>query len=76
MSAVSSQLCHPLIINRPTPKMLCKHDQGKLLLRSIFGGAWVAQSVKRPTLAFSSGRNLTVMRSRPTWGSALNMEPA
>ena len=31
----------------------------------IHGGAWVAQSVKCPALDFSSGHNLTVVRSSP-----------
>ena len=34
-------------------------------------GVWVAQSVKCPTLGFSSGHDLTLMRSSPTSGSAL-----
>ena len=39
-------------------------------------GAWVIQSVKRPALDFSSGHDLRVLRSSPTTGSALLMEPA
>ena len=37
----------------------------------IYGGARVAQSVKRATLDFSSGHNLTVMRLSPISGPAL-----
>ena len=32
-------------------------------------GAWVAQSVKRPTLDFGSGHDLTVVRSSLASGS-------
>ena len=39
-------------------------------------GSWVSQLVKCPTLDFSSGHDLTVVRSSPTLGSALSMEPA
>ena len=39
-------------------------------------GAWVAQLVKCPTLDFSSGHDLTVVRSSPTLGSMLSMGPA
>ena len=35
------------------------------------GGAWVAQSVKRPTLSFSSDHDLRVVGSSPTSGSTL-----
>jgi len=38
--------------------------------------AWVAQSVKHPTLDFSSGHDLRFMISSPMSGSALSMEPA
>ena len=34
-------------------------------------GAWVAQSVKCPTLDFGSGHDLTVMGSSPMSGSVL-----
>ena len=39
-------------------------------------GAWVAQSVERLTLDFSSGHDLRVMGSSPALGSVLSMEPA
>ena len=32
----------------------------RLELRNPYGGAWVAQSVKHPTLGFGSGHGLTV----------------
>ena len=35
----------------------------------------VAQSVKHPTLDFSSGHDLTVVKSSPMSVSALSMEP-
>jgi len=38
--------------------------------------AWVALSVKRATLDFSSGHDLRVLRSSPKSGSVLGMEPA
>ena len=45
------------------------------LQRKLNWIAWVAQLVKHPTLAFSSGYNLRVVRSSPTSGSALSVEP-
>ena len=39
-------------------------------------GAWMAQSVKCPTLDFVSGHDLRVLRLSPTVGSALDVEPA
>ena len=36
-----------------------------------FEGAWVAESVKCPTLDFGSGHDLKVVRSSPKLGSAL-----
>ena len=38
-------------------------------------GVWVAQSVEPPTLGFSSGYDLTVMRLSPALGSVLGIEP-
>ena len=38
--------------------------------------AWLAHSVKHPTLDFVSDHNLRVFRSSPAFGSILNMEPA
>ena len=41
------------------------------------GGAWVAQSVKRPTLDFGSGHDLTVREKEPHVGlCADGVEPA
>ena len=40
------------------------------------GGAWVAQSVKRPTLDFGSGHDLIIVRLSPAVGSVLSVEPA
>ena len=40
------------------------------------GGAWVAQSVKRPTLNFGSVHDLRVMRLSPTLGFRHGMETA
>ena len=37
-------------------------------------GAWVAQSVKHPSLDFSSSHDLTVMGSSPVLGSRLGTE--
>ena len=42
----------------------------------ILRGPWVAQLFKCPTLDFSSGRDLRVLRSSPVWGSELGMEAA
>lgn len=39
-------------------------------------GAWVAQEVGRPSLAFSSGRDLSIMRLSSTLGSVLGSESA
>jgi len=39
-------------------------------------GTWVAQLVKHPTLDFSSGHDLRVIRSNPALGSVLSVEPA
>jgi len=39
-------------------------------------GAWVAQSVKCPTLDFGSGHDLRVGRLSPILGSVLGVEPA
>ena len=47
------------------------------LITKHSGGAWVAQSDKRPTLDFSSGHDLTVgerfVRSSPASGSSLTV---
>ena len=37
-------------------------------------GAWVAHSVRRPTVDFGSGHDLRVMRLSPVLGSMLSME--
>ena len=39
-------------------------------------GTCVAQLVKHWTLDFGSGRDLRIVRSKPTLGSGLSMEPA
>ena len=39
-------------------------------------GAWVAESVKHPTLGFSLGHDLVVMGLSPVSGSALSEESA
>ena len=39
-------------------------------------GAWVAQSVERPTLHFSSDHDPRVSGFSPTWGSSLSLERA
>ena len=41
----------------------------------LHGGTWVAKSVEHVTPDFGSGRHLIVMRSSPTLGSALSVEP-
>ena len=45
-------------------------------METIFKGPWVVQSVEHPTLGFSSGHDLRVMRSRPVSGSKLSEESA
>ena len=40
------------------------------------GGTWVAQLVKCLTLDFDLGRDFTVVRLSPVWGSTLSVEPA
>ena len=41
----------------------------------LFGGSWVAQSVKGPTPDFGSGHDLTQFMSlSPTLGSALSVQ--
>ena len=43
----------------------------------LYRGVWVAQSVKRPTLDFGSGHDLTVCESEPhVWLCAGSVEPA
>ena len=43
----------------------------------LFGGSWVAQSVKRPTLGFSSGHDLSVLETEPCIGlHAGSVKPA
>ena len=46
------------------------------LLQKIYWGTWVAQSVKHPTLDFSSDLDLRVVRLSPVLGSTLDMKPA
>jgi len=47
-----------------------------LKILETIGGVWVAQLVKCPTLEFSSGHDLRVMRSSPASSSMLGVEPA
>ena len=54
--------------------LIC-HVFKKLKINSR-GGAWVVQWVKHLTLVFGLSHDLMVMRSNPTLGSALGMEPA
>ena len=56
--------CSRWPLNRWLPR--CLKDASK--------GTWVAQSAKRPTLGFSSGCDLRVMRSSPELGSTLSWE--
>ena len=53
--------------------LLNKNSTFKKIARGI---AWVAQSIKCPTLDVGSGHDLTVVRSSPLLGSTLAMEPA
>ena len=39
-----------------------------LAMKTLWRGAWVAQSVKRPTLGFGSGHGLTVGGFKPQIG--------
>ena len=43
---------------------------------AMIKGAWVAQSVKRPTLDLASDHDLVVLRSSLGLGSTLGEEPA
>ena len=45
-----------------------------LVLHVSSGGTWVAQSLKCPTLDFSSGHDLTVMRLSSTLGSVMTVQ--
>ena len=47
-----------------------------LLELEKYGGIRVTQSVERPTLGFSPGCDLWVMRLNPTLDSTLSMESA
>jgi len=53
-----------------------QEDKQNVVLRMKEWGAWVAQSVKHPTLDFGSGHELRVVSSSPAWGSTLGMELA
>jgi len=46
------------------------------VLKMLKRGAWVAQSVERPTLGFSSGHDLIVLRLSPASGFARRRESA
>ena len=41
---------------------------------NLYGGAWVAQSLKHPALDFGSGHHLRVMGLSPVSGSVLSRE--
>ena len=47
-----------------------------MVKKFISKGAWVAQSVKHPTLDFSPGHDLRGMGSSPYQGSMLSRESA
>ena len=44
------------------------------ILKCFIRGAWVAQSVKPPTLGFGSGHDLTVCEIKSFMGSALTVQ--
>ena len=48
----------------------------KFIKENYYLGCLGVQAVKYPTLGFSSGHGLRVMRSNPTSGSVLSMESA
>ena len=43
--------------------------------KAVFRGAWVAHSVRHPTLDFDSGHDLRVVGLSSTSGSKLSVEP-
>ena len=47
----------------------------KIFFKDFSGGAWVAQSIKHPTLDLNSGLDLRVVSSGPELGSMPSMEP-
>ena len=46
-----------------------RHPLRMAILKDPSGGAWVAQSIKCPTLGFGSDHDLRVVRLSPMWGS-------
>ena len=50
-------------------------DQHKLTFTDLTRGAWVAKSVKQPTLDFGLGHDLRAVRWSPSVGSTLGVEP-
>ena len=52
-----------------------KHKRAMGDLKTGGRGAWVAQSVERPTLDFGSAHDPRVVGSSSESGSTLNMEP-
>ena len=56
----------------------CAHFINKKLRirKTVCGGVWVAQLVKRPTTDFSSGHDPRVMGPSATLDSVLSVEPA
>ena len=55
---------------------MARHAHTERIRKRIFRGAWVAQSVKHPTLDFYLGNDLRALRLSPVLGSTLGMKPA
>ena len=74
------QVCNSRIILYPWSLDTCLKLCFLLLyqggFKNPFWTTWVAQLVGHPTLDFGLDRDLNVVRSRPTSGSALGREPA
>ena len=78
LEAASDSVSPPLSLC-PSPTHTLSLSPSKInFLKKIFKGkggvAWVAESVKHPTLDFHSGRDLTVPGMEPRFG--LHTEPA
>ena len=71
-----SQLALPEPVSLACKVHAQNHSLSEQSKNSSIWDAWVAQSVKHLTLDFRSGHDLMDMRSSPTSGSALSMEPA
>ena len=60
--------------SRPHPNQLSQNVwEWDPAVRIIFRGTWVAQSIKRLTLDFRSGRDLRALELNPTSGSTLSV---